>query len=73
MRKYRRQGVGKFAAVETFNNHQGNWQVGVLSCNTPSLKFWKKVISEYSNGKYGIIKKDNWDGIFYTFGKANLS
>ena len=50
--KYRRQGVGKAAARLAFDLHHGDWQVFELARNTPALKFWRAVISEYTNNNF---------------------
>ena len=52
MRKYRRQGVGKIAAVLTLNRFCGRWEVHELESNMPSQIFWRRTISEYTRGKY---------------------
>jgi predicted acetyltransferase len=52
MKKYRRTGLGKVLAIEVFNLHQGEWEVFQMEKNIPAQHFWRKVISDYTNGKY---------------------
>jgi predicted acetyltransferase len=44
MRKYRRQGLGRQAAVELFGRFPGRWQVRQLLVNEAATAFWKEVI-----------------------------
>ncbi len=50
--KYRGQGVGRLAARAAFDVHGGRWQVGELARNTPAIRFWHRVIHEYTGGHY---------------------
>lgn len=52
MKKYRRSGVGKRAAMELFDLHPGAWEVFQLETNMPAQRFWNKVISDYTNGEF---------------------
>lgn len=56
MHKYRRYGVGKFAAMHVFDKFHGKWQLKRHPKNIPSVYFWDKVVSEYTKGKYKLIK-----------------
>ena len=69
MRKYRRMNVGNIAAKLTFDLFKGEWSVKVLNVNKPALPFWRKVINEYTNGKYTCNSEpaEDWDGIGYNF------
>jgi Predicted acetyltransferase len=50
LRKYRRQGVGRKAAVMAFDRYIGQWRVSQFDWNVPSQQFWRKVIQDYANG-----------------------
>ncbi len=50
--KYRRQGVGRLAALAAFETHHGRWQVFQLEKNAPAITFWHLVIAEYTRGNY---------------------
>ncbi len=56
MYKYRRYGVGSKAAVLAFDNHHGKWQLARHPKNIASVYFWDKVVSNYTNGNYEVIK-----------------
>lgn len=52
MKKYRREGIGKAAAQQVFNLHKGQWEVYQKESNKPAQIFWRKVIDEYTKGKF---------------------
>lgn len=55
MYKYRKCGVGSFAARQAFDLHQGKWQLKMHPHNIPSVHFWNKVVGEYTNGDYKLV------------------
>ena len=52
LRKYRQQGVGRIAARRMFDLFPGQWSVIELEENVSGQAFWRKVISEYTDGNY---------------------
>ncbi len=54
--KYRRSGVGRQAFFEVLNLHKGRWQLKMHPANIASVHFWNRVIGEYTNGKFELIK-----------------
>lgn len=38
-----------------------------------SQKFWRKIITEYTNDSYKEIQKDDWEGPIQTFYLENIS
>ena len=52
MKKYRRFGIGKAAAIHLFTLYKGDWQVQQRENNIPAQKFWRSVIEEYTNGDF---------------------
>jgi len=58
LKKYRRSGIGKAIALQTFNLHRGHWEVYQRDSNKPAQIFWKKVIEEYTNGHYKERSED---------------
>jgi len=66
MHKYRRAGVGSFAAKAVFGLHRGRWQLKYHPKNTASAAFWPKVVGEYTNGQCelarGVPETDYEDG-----------
>lgn len=52
LKKYRRNGVGKAAATKLFDRFSGRWIVQEIQNNLPAQAFWRKVISDYTDGQY---------------------
>jgi predicted acetyltransferase len=52
LRRYRRRGVGRAAARDLFDRFPGRWEVGELHANTAAIRFWRRVIGEYTGGRY---------------------
>lgn len=69
MRKYRRQGVGKQAAIDVFNRLPARWEAAVMQQNTPAQAFWHKVIGDYTHGNFQETPLDNddWTGPVFSF------
>ncbi len=69
LRKYRRQGIGRVAAHQIFDMFPGQWSVAQIENNQPAQSFWRKVISEYTQGNFHEIWSNNedWDGPIQTF------
>lgn len=56
MHKYRRTGVGKQALFKVLDMHKGKWQLKRHPANIASVHFWDRVINEYTNGRFELIK-----------------
>lgn len=56
MYKYRRCGVGKYAAMKVFDMFHGKWQLKRHPKNIGSVYFWNNVISEYTKGNYRLAE-----------------
>lgn len=69
LRKYRRQGVGRQAAVQVFERLPARWEVRVIAENVPARDFWRRVLAEYTGGAYQEIEFDDedWRGPVFTF------
>lgn len=52
LRKYRRQGIGEYMAKYAFNQHPGQWVIMQIGSNLAAIKFWRKVVTRYTGGKY---------------------
>jgi len=52
MQKYRRSGVGTWAAHMLFDMHPGDWKVSQIRANAPARKFWHRVIGSYTEGTF---------------------
>jgi predicted acetyltransferase len=61
--KYRKSGIGTFAVKNMFDKHKGKWGLMYHPHNIPSKKFWNKVVAEYTNGKFELIK-DNKEAFY---------
>ena len=53
--KYRRMGVGSYAAKAVFDKFHGRWQLKLHPKNLPSVSFWEKTISAYTKGLYRLV------------------
>lgn len=52
LRKHRRSGIGRRAAFALFDRFGGKWEISELTRNTAAIKFWRRVIGEYTGGHY---------------------
>lgn len=52
LRKFRKQYIGKEAAIMAFNLYVGNWRVSQFDWNTPAQIFWRKVVRDYTSDNY---------------------
>lgn len=57
--KYRRNKIGKKAAIECFEKYEGNWEVEPSYGSEKAYLFWRNVINEYT--KFNNVYSD---GIF---------
>lgn len=57
--KYRRNRIGKTAAMELFNRYRGNWEVKPSFNSKKAYLFWEDVVQEYTDNNY-----DFKNGIF---------
>jgi predicted acetyltransferase len=64
MRKYRRQGIGKAAAFIIFDRYPGHWEVIQQEDNVPSIRFWERVVNEYTRGRFQKkpVQTEDWLG-----------
>ena len=67
MKKYRRKGVGKVAAMTIFDMFPGGWEVSQWKNNLPAQNFWKQIIHEYTNGTYNTFTSIEKDEVGFTF------
>ena len=49
---YRRNKIGKRAAVQIFNTHKGMWEVKPSFGSERAYKFWENTIGNFAKGKY---------------------
>jgi predicted acetyltransferase len=69
MRGYRRRGVGRFAARQTFDKFPGKWEVRQMTRNAAGQSFWRTVIGEYTQGRFTevTLDDDKWKGPIQSF------
>ena len=49
---YRSKGVGRGAAMLIFARYAGEWTVAEQSRNPGAIRFWRRVVAEFTNGKF---------------------
>jgi len=52
LRKYRRRGVGRRAAVKVLEAFPGRWEVAEMEWNVEAQAFWRSVIGDYTRGTF---------------------
>jgi predicted acetyltransferase len=64
MRKYRRKGVGRAAALAAFETFKGPWEIRQRDENTEATAFWRRVIAAYTSGAYQELRSNDaaWVG-----------
>ncbi|MFZ2508943.1 MAG: GNAT family N-acetyltransferase [Steroidobacteraceae bacterium] len=50
--KFRRAGVGRGAAMLLFSRFTGEWTIAEQARNPGAIRFWRRVIAEYTNGDF---------------------
>ena len=55
MRKYRRRGIGRVAAMTLFDRHPGRWQVRERHNNLPAQAFWRAIIERSTGGRFNEL------------------
>ena len=50
LRRFRRSGVGRAAALLVWNRWVGHWTVRVSEGNRSGVRFWASIIAEYAHG-----------------------
>jgi predicted acetyltransferase len=68
---YRKKGYGRRLAEHVFAQFTGNWEVCVSLKNHLARKFWKQVLSSYSNDKFVEKKTTSFNGYGLIFSTAS--
>ncbi|MDH5164431.1 GNAT family N-acetyltransferase [Heyndrickxia oleronia] len=71
LKNYRRNGLGKEAAIKAFNLYNANWKVAQMALNEPSKQFWRNIIKEYTNDSYTEIYRHDLKKYIQTFCSKN--
>ena len=61
LRKYRRRGVGRQAAVRLFDLFPGPWEIAELASNVGAQAFWREVIAGYTRGAFQDTERTDGD------------
>jgi predicted acetyltransferase len=69
MRKYRRMGAGRTAAMQLFARFPGKWEVASIATNVPAQAFWRSTIDAYTDGRYHEVwlQDSRWRGPVQSF------
>ena len=69
VKKYRRQGVGGAAAMSVFDQVRGQWEVGQMRKNFPARAFWRRVVGDYTGGRFveHELNDERWEGLLQCF------
>ena len=69
LRKYRHRGIGRVVAQRIFDMFPGQWSVAQVENNHAAQAFWRKVISEYTQGNFQEtwLNNEEWQGPVQTF------
>lgn len=55
--KFQNSGLGRRVAKQIFDQFPGEWSVGTIPQNIRALNFWRKIISEYTHGRFQEVEK----------------
>jgi predicted acetyltransferase len=63
-RPYRREGVGRAAALEVLGARPGLWEIAVARRNAPALTFWRAVAADAAPSGFRERDQDDerWNG-----------
>lgn len=50
--KFQGKGIGRQVAFDLFDKFHGQWEVMQMPPNLPAIKFWKRIVAEYSNNQF---------------------
>ena len=67
VRRYRRCGVGRIAAIEVFSRFSGVWEVHVSEANHAAQSFWRTVVASYSGTEPEVHRVSRWEGPVFQF------
>ena len=72
LKKYRRMGVGQVLANAVFSTLPGRWEVGQLPRNVVAQAFWRKVVGQYTGGRFTEheVTAGWWQGVVQVFESA---
>ena len=60
LRALRGRGIGRAAALALFRSFPGRWEVEEMRRNEPAVRFWRRVIGEYTRGAFEEAPRDGF-------------
>ncbi|GGF72033.1 hypothetical protein GCM10010912_16460 [Paenibacillus albidus] len=72
LKKHRRNGFGKEAAIKAFNLYKANWKVAQMSSNEAAVLFWRSVITEYTNDTYTELYRPDFKKYVQSFNNKDF-
>lgn len=70
LQKYRRHGPGRQLARRIFDMFPGAWSVSQEEGNPPAQAFWRRIISDYTDGDFHEARLESPEtGVVQTFKK----
>jgi predicted acetyltransferase len=69
MKKYRRAGIGRRAALAVLGQHPGRWQVGQMPDNLPAQAFWRHTVAALVGHAWleHRLTQGPWQGVVQAF------
>jgi len=67
LRRHRRRGVGTEVARRVFDRYPGKWEVTQLTRNVDAQAFWRRVIGDYTGGRYDELPRPDGRGVMQRF------
>jgi predicted acetyltransferase len=69
LKRHRGCGAGRKLANFVFARHPGPWEVGQMKANVTAQAFWRKVVSDFTNGQYTELQVTEgwWQGVVQQF------
>lgn len=69
VRGHRRKGLAELAARTIFDRIRGKWEIGQVPKNLPAQAFWRRVIGNYTSGKFveHVLDDARWQGPLQCF------
>lgn len=55
--KFQNKGIGRQVALQVINKFPGLWEIMQIPKNLPAINFWRKVIQQFTRGKYTEQRK----------------
>ena len=73
VRRHRRSGVGRTFAAYVWNQFPGEWLVRVYQGNRPAMPFWRRVIGDYTGGRFreSTVDANGRAWSYFTFSSDN--